>query len=1095
MRLWGFLVVTVVACVAGNEVVPKTSDTTQAGFSCGNSIIETGEECDDGNGDNTDACVFCQDAECGDGNEWAGMEDCDLGSGNSNAPDSPCRVDCTDQRCGDGIADPQAGEDCDDGNTANTDFCLNTCFFNSCGDGFELVGEEQCDDGNQINTDACIVDPGNKGPMCVDAVCGDGFVQAGVELCDDGNQDNTDTCTTLCAPPTCGDGFVQGIEECDDGNQTDTDFCRNNCMNAICGDGVEAFFEQCDDGNQNNMDACIIDPQAEQFCVTNSCGDGYVYTGVEECDDGNQDSSDACIIEFVGKGEAECHAARCGDGYIRDGVEQCDDQNDDTTDNCPSGPTGTCQFASCGDGFVRAGIEACDDGNQSNMDGCINLPQQKIFCQANVCGDGFLNVGVEQCDDTNTTSNDGCSMTCVNEVCGDGVVNGTEACDGGGESAECNTNCTPAECGDGIVNTAANEVCDEGASNSDVSPDTCRSTCQPATCGDEVVDDGEECDLGAQNGTNDFDGCSSSCGIITIAARSGACDAGGGTGLLGILGVLLLLVLRRRRTASIAALAAVTLLPLGAARADGFRLGRFAPAPSLDDGLALELPATLTHLHYSAQIAFDYSDRPFVLKTLSGGNERERDIIDDQLATNLVFAIGIGERFQLQARLPITLDQATQSGSINMQSFGADQTALGDFRVGGAVRLFGDRNEIGPSIGASADIVLPSGDEQDFAGDGGLGMDLGVLASYKLPLVTFGVNAGVALRPSADFADVRMGSELYGRAGALIPVGEQMNTYAELQTGVPLRDQMGEPPLPVEALGGLRYRFGNWIAGAGVGVGLSDALGVPVWRGMVSVGYTNQRDKFEEPLPEPPPIETKDKDADGILDDSCEMQPEDKDGFEDADGCPDDDNDKDLVLDASDKCIDGAEDKDGFQDEDGCAEDDNDNDKIVDANDKCANEPETVNTFEDEDGCPDSIPRPTLDMILKQLAERIQFEYDRAELTPDSQRVIGEMATLLNQVPELELLSIEGHASKEGNAKHNEELSKNRAQTAFDALVAGGVAASRLKAQHFGTKKPIGSAKDEASKKASRRVEFHVLRYAGQDVNVTPTAPPAAPTP
>jgi hypothetical protein len=48
------------------------------------------------------------------------------------------------------------------------------------------------------------------------------------------------------------------------------------------------------------------------------------------------------------------------------------------------------------------------------------------------------------------------------------------------------------------------------------------------------------------------------------------------------------------------------------------------------------------------------------------------------------------------------------------------------------------------------------------------------------------------------------------------------------------------------------------------------------------------------------------------------------------------------------------EDKDGFQDEDGCPDPDNDNDGIPDAVDKCPNEPETVNGFQDGDGCPDS---------------------------------------------------------------------------------------------------------------------------------------------
>jgi opacity protein-like surface antigen len=98
-----------------------------------------------------------------------------------------------------------------------------------------------------------------------------------------------------------------------------------------------------------------------------------------------------------------------------------------------------------------------------------------------------------------------------------------------------------------------------------------------------------------------------------------------------------------------------------------------------------------------------------------------------------------------------------------------------------------------------------------------------------------------------------------------------------------------------------------------------------------------------------------DSDGDGILDpyDKCPEQAEDKDGFEDADGCPDLDNDKDGIPDTEDKCPNEAEDKDGFEDYDGCPDLDNDRDGVPDTQDKCPNEPETKNGFQDDDGCPD----------------------------------------------------------------------------------------------------------------------------------------------
>src|SRR5687768_1325324 len=65
------------------------------------------------------------------------------------------------------------------------------------------------------------------------------------------------------------------------------------------------------------------------------------------------------------------------------------------------------------------------------------------------------------------------------------------------------------------------------------------------------------------------------------------------------------------------------------------------------------------------------------------------------------------------------------------------------------------------------------------------------------------------------------------------------------------------------------------------------------------------------------------------------------------------DHDRDGILDATDECPDSYEDRDSFDDEDGCPDGDNDKDRILDRTDKCPNEPETYNGFEDEDGCPD----------------------------------------------------------------------------------------------------------------------------------------------
>lgn len=99
-----------------------------------------------------------------------------------------------------------------------------------------------------------------------------------------------------------------------------------------------------------------------------------------------------------------------------------------------------------------------------------------------------------------------------------------------------------------------------------------------------------------------------------------------------------------------------------------------------------------------------------------------------------------------------------------------------------------------------------------------------------------------------------------------------------------------------------------------------------------------------------------DRDRDSIFDklDRCPDIKEDRDGFEDADGCPEYDNDHDSIPDTGDRCMNIPEDRDGYEDLDGCPDNDNDGDGVRDTLDKCIMVAEDHDWFEDADGCPDS---------------------------------------------------------------------------------------------------------------------------------------------
>ncbi|HEY8378931.1 MAG TPA: DUF4215 domain-containing protein [Nannocystis sp.] len=237
---------------AGDTSGPTTGGTTDATTDatgvCGDGVVDPGEECDDGNDVDGDACTnACTNAVCGDGIVGPG-EMCD--DGNMNDEDD-CTNACAPASCGDGIV--QVGEECDDGNMVDTDACLSTCAAAKCGDGVVQEGVEACDDANDVDTDACL-------STCAAAVCGDGVVQEGVEECDDGNMVDSDACLSTCAAAKCGDGVVQeGVEECDDANTVNDDTCSNACTSAKCGDGIVQMGEECDDGNMVNNDGCTIE--------------------------------------------------------------------------------------------------------------------------------------------------------------------------------------------------------------------------------------------------------------------------------------------------------------------------------------------------------------------------------------------------------------------------------------------------------------------------------------------------------------------------------------------------------------------------------------------------------------------------------------------------------------------------------------------------------------------------------------------------------------------------------------------------------------------------------------------------------------------
>ena len=399
-------------------------------------------------------------------------------------------------------------------------------------------------------------------------------------ICDDGTlcPDGT-TCTLVGGDTRCVTGEQR--DQCaGKPDQTACSYagvsdglCHDQvCVRAGCGDGFATGSEQCD-GN-------------DLAGVTDCTGLGYYQPGTISC------ASD-CRFDRTG-----CDAAgKCGDGVVN-GDEQCDCPTDGTGTHCTAAQLGgeTCSTAGgyyspeglscnsacrfeftachdrCGDGVADATHgEECDGADLGGNADCTDLGYYgagTLKCQANcvydratcapqgVCGDGVVN-GTEQCDGTAfAPAFDACgklqpipghpyyggTIACLpncrvdasacSGFCGDGQVNGPEACDRfdfAGKtcatynrysgSLACDAACGTIDagqctgyCGDGVLN--GSETCDTG--NGGVFPagvdcraygyhagtlgcvactTTSTTPCEAGGyCGDGIVQDGEACD-------------------------------------------------------------------------------------------------------------------------------------------------------------------------------------------------------------------------------------------------------------------------------------------------------------------------------------------------------------------------------------------------------------------------------------------------------------------------------------------------------------------------------------------------------------------------------------------------------------------------
>lgn len=218
-----------------------------------------------------------------------------------------------------------------------------------------------------------------------------------------------------------------------------------------------------------------------------------------------------------------------------------------------------------------------------------------------------------------------------------------------------------------------------------------------------------------------------------------------------------------------------------------------------------------------------------------------------------------------------------------------------------------------------------------------------------------------------------------------------------------------------------------------------------------------------------------DNDLDGIPDvnDQCPNEAEDFDGFQDDDGCPEPDNDGDGMLDRFDQCPNEAEDFDGFQDDDGCPDLDNDGDGIPDTEDKCPNEAESFNGFEDEDGCPDSAPITDGSFAPQEILidGETTFIVNTSEIRSQAFAELDRIVNLIRTYPDAKW-RIEGHMDNQNSGDFSRVISLKRAESILNYFILKGLPSFQFEVIGMGDKFPIANNNTEFGRMKNRRIEI-----------------------
>ncbi len=482
------------------------------------------------------------------------------------------------------------------------------------------------------------------------------------------------------------------------------------------------------------------------------------------------------------------------------------------------------------------------------------------------------------------------------------------------------------------------------------------------------------------------------------------------------------------------------------------------------DGASVSPPGALT-----AGVYVNYGRNPLVQRDENGNVLTP--VVDDLTTFELMGTFGLSERLEVALALPF--GHAKKSSDLSVDDGGG----VGDLRLVPKLVILGVHKRDGLAIAVTAAMSFPTGDDDEEFSARHFVVTPKMTAEYRSRRWRLALGAGYRWLPTrtAVLPALAVGNGVtYGAALGVTPSAPQVEFL--LETFGSVYKDTAHPtngPHPVEVLGGFRFLSDNGMAfSMGAGGGLTRDFSSPefrvvggfTWRVGDSAAFGGGGSSY-------------DSDGDGVRDasDACPRLREDRDGFQDADGCPDTDNDADGVADASDSCPLRAEDVDGHEDKDGCPDPDNDGDGLPDTADQCPVHPEDKNGVKDSDGCPDDATVVVEFDRIRHL-RRIYFDTDVATIKPESFSILDDVAAAMRSRADIRKVRVDGHTDAFGSEDHNQSLAQERAQAVCDYLIKAGIAPGRLEAQGQGESNVIGDGRSADNARLSRRVEFIILQ-------------------